>query len=309
MAYTKLSVKTQEVVRKVKLYHIVQLIIGLLLGELWIYFVSHGGGILPALDEIESIIVLFLFQLLVIFTAHDIQDLWYEGGWFRFITCLIFLWTVPVLFTLQVLQSINLWLPLVFYIGLQLFFLVLYFTTRKKLVRRTSDEKILRLSRGQQFLLAVLLIVVVGGVFIISRGKWDAVRWIQERGLSERRETERHAEQYFEEGLKLFQEGHFLLAQEQLEKAIRHDPRNALAQNYLGFVYASIGMERRAVHAFKKAIWVEPDSLGHHINLGKAYQQMGKLDMARQEWEYVLKRNPGNEIARMLLDMLPQSME
>jgi Tfp pilus assembly protein PilF len=41
-----------------------------------------------------------------------------------------------------------------------------------------------------------------------------------------------------------------------------------------------------------------------HFNLGLAYLDQGKMDRAAREFEFVLKINPDNEMARKFLDFI-----
>ncbi|MEE8424546.1 MAG: tetratricopeptide repeat protein [Elusimicrobiota bacterium] len=85
------------------------------------------------------------------------------------------------------------------------------------------------------------------------------------------------------------------------ELAHRLGPRRPGPLNNLGNVYYSLGDRRRAIVYWKKSLDVSPDQLDAHTNLGKALYEVGRLKEASRHLQEVLRRDPSNEKAQILL--------
>lgn len=70
-----------------------------------------------------------------------------------------------------------------------------------------------------------------------------------------------------------------------LEKAIRLDPRVALAHLDLGIVYASLGRRTEALREMKIAEEQNPNDQNVHWRLGRFYQEMGEKVEAKAEFD------------------------
>lgn len=68
-----------------------------------------------------------------------------------------------------------------------------------------------------------------------------------------------------------------------LKKAIKSEPQNADAWNYLGYSYRKSGNLDKAFPAYKQALALDPYHKGAHEYLGEAYLQAGNLPKAQAE--------------------------
>ncbi len=78
-------------------------------------------------------------------------------------------------------------------------------------------------------------------------------------------------------------------------KAIELNPNFVKAYNNLGNVYFHLGKLDKAVKYYEKASKIAPEYLNVRINLGFAYLKKGFIKEAISEWDYVLKKDPGNQ--------------
>lgn len=83
-------------------------------------------------------------------------------------------------------------------------------------------------------------------------------------------------------GETLVKAGKFAEAVPLLEKAIRAEPRNADAQNYLGYSLRKLGDTEGALKHYGLALDIEPRHLGANEYLGELYLEMDELEKAEQ---------------------------
>jgi len=106
----------------------------------------------------------------------------------------------------------------------------------------------------------------------------------------------------FEEGERYVKDRDWNKAEETYSKIVELVPGNIKAYLYLGNIYFSQGKIEESISQYKKIIELSPTSnIGIHNNLGLAYLELNKVDLAREEFQKVLKVDPGNELANSKL--------
>jgi len=109
-------------------------------------------------------------------------------------------------------------------------------------------------------------------------------------------------EKLFEEGEKYVKDRDWNKAEETYKKIVEIAPGNIKAYLYLGNIYFSQGKIEDAISQYKKIIEFSPTfNIGVHNNLGLAYLELKKVGLAREEFQKVLKVDPGNELANRKL--------
>ena len=85
--------------------------------------------------------------------------------------------------------------------------------------------------------------------------------------------------------------GRQLLAEERYEdaarmfgEALKADPENWQACNYLGLAASRRGLYEEARSAYEKAVLLQPDYASAHFNLATALEKLGQLDLALRRW-------------------------
>jgi tetratricopeptide (TPR) repeat protein len=72
-------------------------------------------------------------------------------------------------------------------------------------------------------------------------------------------------------------------AESAFKKVLAHDPRNAVALNYLGYMMADRGVHlEEALGYVKKAVELDPQNGAYLDSLGWAYYKLGKFDLAEE---------------------------
>jgi tetratricopeptide (TPR) repeat protein/O-antigen ligase len=106
----------------------------------------------------------------------------------------------------------------------------------------------------------------------------------------------------FEKGERYVKDRDWNRAEETYGKIVNIAPGNTKALLYLGNIYFSQGKIEKAINQYKKIIEFSPAfNIGVHNNLGLAYLELKRLDLAREEFQKVLQVDPGNELARRKL--------
>lgn len=111
-----------------------------------------------------------------------------------------------------------------------------------------------------------------------------------------------------EEGIQLFEARKFDEARSSLEAAVREDPQDARAANYLGRVYLEAGNSDRAVEWMGRSVALEPTNAEYHLWLGRAYgnqamqasvlKQPSLARKVKKEFEEASRLDPDNLEAR-----------
>lgn len=85
------------------------------------------------------------------------------------------------------------------------------------------------------------------------------------------------------------------------KKAYELNPALEGPPNNLGNIYYTLNQRQQAIEWWKKAIDANPDKIDARLNLGLAYYYQGKVKEAATQFEEVLKRDPKNERAIVML--------
>jgi protein O-mannosyl-transferase len=88
---------------------------------------------------------------------------------------------------------------------------------------------------------------------------------------------------------------------------IGKDPEIAFAHYNLGFAYAENGRLDMAVQEYRSALRLQPDYAKAHFNLGLIYLRQGDRGRARTEFAAGLKTKPNDVRARRILESLDQN--
>lgn len=67
-----------------------------------------------------------------------------------------------------------------------------------------------------------------------------------------------------------------------LERAVQRDPRDANAQNLLGYAYRNTGNLDAAFKHYEEALRIDPDHRGAHEYIGETYLLAGNLAKAKE---------------------------
>jgi tetratricopeptide (TPR) repeat protein len=110
------------------------------------------------------------------------------------------------------------------------------------------------------------------------------------------------AEAHYNVGISFGSIGRTDRAIEHLRIATALMPNDAEAHYNLGDAYDLKGMTDRAIVHYRTAIKLRPDYGFVHYRLGLVYLEKGLLDAAQRELKKVLRQNPGNEKAKLLID-------
>lgn len=78
-----------------------------------------------------------------------------------------------------------------------------------------------------------------------------------------------------------------------LEKAVAADPKNADAENLLGFSYRKVKDFDSALTHYQAALRLNPNHKGAHEYLGEAYLETGKPEKAREHLAVLEQLCPG----------------
>jgi tetratricopeptide (TPR) repeat protein len=100
------------------------------------------------------------------------------------------------------------------------------------------------------------------------------------------------AEDLYNAGYKLADEGNFDEAARFLAAAAAKDPNIKNVWTVLGYVYMNDSQDKKAVDAFKTAIAKNPYDTEVHLNLGIAYEHLNRNDDALKEFQKQIEINP-----------------
>jgi O-antigen ligase/tetratricopeptide (TPR) repeat protein len=98
--------------------------------------------------------------------------------------------------------------------------------------------------------------------------------------------------------------------EETYRKIVQLAPGNIKANLYLGNIYFIQGKIEKAINQYKKIIEFSPTfNIVVHNNLGLAYLKSKKVNLAREEFQKVLKVDPGNELANRKLREIASNLK
>ena len=86
----------------------------------------------------------------------------------------------------------------------------------------------------------------------------------------------------YERGVEAIEATKFKKARKLFKKAVKDNPENADAWNYLGFSNRKLEKFDQALDAYQKALAINPDHLGANEYLGELFLQTGELEKARE---------------------------
>jgi tetratricopeptide (TPR) repeat protein len=99
---------------------------------------------------------------------------------------------------------------------------------------------------------------------------------------------------HFDLALVLLSDDHYSEAANELEKAVKIDPKAALAHVLLGRAYQNTNRSLQAVEQFQTALRLDPNLPLGHYHLAFAYASLGRNDEAIAEYERELQRSANN---------------
>jgi hypothetical protein len=91
-----------------------------------------------------------------------------------------------------------------------------------------------------------------------------------------------------------------------LLEAVKIEPQNAEAHNFLGSALASVGRVAEATEQFRIAISLRVDYSNARFNLGNALVRSGRVDEGIAEYRRILEVHPGDELTK---DRLEKALE
>lgn len=98
-------------------------------------------------------------------------------------------------------------------------------------------------------------------------------------------------------GSELLQDNCVEQAKEELERALRLQPRDTEGQGLLGIVYFRLGMYPRAIGIYEELIRGWPTEITPRVNLALCYLKTGQAQLARETLEEVIRREPDHRRA------------
>jgi Tetratricopeptide repeat len=98
-------------------------------------------------------------------------------------------------------------------------------------------------------------------------------------------------------GSELLQDNCVSEAKEELERALRMQPRDVEGQGLLGVVYFRLGLYPRAIEIYEEIIRACPHEITPRINVALCYLKTGQAGLARDALEDVTQRLPDHERA------------
>jgi Flp pilus assembly protein TadD len=93
-------------------------------------------------------------------------------------------------------------------------------------------------------------------------------------------------------GSELLQDNCVEQAKEELERALRFQPRDIEGQGLLGVVYFRLGLYPRAIGIYEELARACPDEITPKVNLALCYLKTGQQHSARDVLEAVIQREP-----------------
>lgn len=107
--------------------------------------------------------------------------------------------------------------------------------------------------------------------------------------------------QSYARGLMASKAGDLEVALKEYKKAIAIDRDAVGIYRDIVYTYWQMGKRREAIETAKKLEKLAKDNLSTHVFLGGFYIMAGRSDLAKYQWEKVLKLDPENELAMLYL--------
>jgi len=89
-------------------------------------------------------------------------------------------------------------------------------------------------------------------------------------------------------------------------KTVKSSPGSSVARGSLGHAYQQLGRLDEAVEQYKRAVAIYPDDYKAHYNLGVVYDEQGLFDKAIQSYLRAIQTNPAYPNARFNLGIIYQ---
>ncbi len=90
-------------------------------------------------------------------------------------------------------------------------------------------------------------------------------------------------------------------------KTVKSSPGSSVARGSLGHAYQQLGRLEEAIEQYKKAVAIYPDDYKAHYNLGVVYAQQGFFDRAIESYQRSIRSNPAYPNARFNLGIIYQN--
>ena len=117
------------------------------------------------------------------------------------------------------------------------------------------------------------------------------------------RRRSRAAADALDDGLKYYRDGfekNYRKAAERFEKALALEPTYSQAALYLGLTYNALYEQEKAEKYYRRAIEIDPDYLEARADFGGMLLDVGNVDEAIRQFNYVLQRAPEHVLALTL---------
>ncbi len=98
--------------------------------------------------------------------------------------------------------------------------------------------------------------------------------------------------QWFQEGKKLHEQGHYPEAIGYFEKAVQAQKDFADAYFAMGVAHYKMGQPEKAIHAFREVLRINPASSETHNNLAVLYAELGETNNAIHELQETVRLDP-----------------
>lgn len=102
------------------------------------------------------------------------------------------------------------------------------------------------------------------------------------------------AQEWFEKGNELSQQGQFKEAIKAYQKSIEQNPKSPVAHYNLGIAHKNLQEFEKAISAFKKTLELEPFHIDARVSLGNVYNRLNQWEDAIGQLNIVVHRNRDN---------------
>jgi tetratricopeptide (TPR) repeat protein len=126
--------------------------------------------------------------------------------------------------------------------------------------------------------------------------------------LSQAQQAEK-AQQHARQGIASAQAHNWVAAERELQAAVAAAPSTALYHAQLASVLGLEGKWRESLKNFEQAVALEPANLSYRRETAAVQWQLGLMDGAEKNLAYVLKAQPGDARATVLLGLVRESQQ
>lgn len=138
---------------------------------------------------------------------------------------------------------------------------------------------------------------------------WFTVTWLLATALAANVVAQETARQHAERGINLAQSGNLPAAEVELRRAVKLDPRNPQLLGNLGTVLAMEGKLDKSTPILKQAVELDPQALVLRQYLAANLWQLHQPAEARVQLQIILKAQPKNAQAILLLGMVSANLK